>query len=80
MTKSFLKMSMMGAAVAVALGAAPAEAGLLGAGRTVQAFYYDGAFANLEGEIPVGASTSEQHRSPLQWTISKARRTVLRSM
>ncbi len=59
MTESFLKMSMMGAAVAVALGAAPAEAGLLGAGRTVQAFYYDGAFANLEGEIPVGASTSD---------------------
>ena len=39
--------------------AAPAEAGLLGAGRTVQAFYYNGVFASPEGEIPVGASTSD---------------------
>jgi hypothetical protein len=43
----------------VLLFAAPAEAGLLGAGRTVQAFYYNGVFASPEGEIPVGASTSD---------------------
>jgi len=42
----------------VLLFAAPAEAGLFGAGRTVQAFYYNGVFASPEGEIPVGASTS----------------------
>jgi hypothetical protein len=36
-----------------------AQAGLLGAGRTVQAFYYNGVFANPEGEIPVGGSTSD---------------------
>jgi hypothetical protein len=31
-----------------------ARAGLLGPGRTVQAFYYNGTFASPEGEIPVG--------------------------
>jgi hypothetical protein len=35
-----------------------ADAGLLGVGHTVQAFYYNGAFAGPEGEIPVGGSTS----------------------
>jgi len=40
------------------LSVTPAEAGLLGAGRTVQAFYYNGVFASPEGEIPVGGSTS----------------------
>jgi hypothetical protein len=35
-----------------------ANAGLLGAGRTVQAFYYNGVFASPEGEIPVGGSSS----------------------
>jgi hypothetical protein len=35
-----------------------ARAGLLGAGNTVQAFYYNGVFASPEGEIPVGGSTS----------------------
>ncbi len=33
--------------------------GLYGAGNTVQAFYYNGVFASPEGEIPVGASTSD---------------------
>jgi hypothetical protein len=36
-----------------------AHAGLLGSGRTVQAFYYNGVFASPEGELPVGASTSD---------------------
>lgn len=35
-----------------------ARAGLLGAGNTVQAFYYNGVFASPEGEIPVGGMTS----------------------
>lgn len=43
----------------VLLFTAPAEAGLLGAGRTVQAFYYNGVFASPEGELPVGAFTSD---------------------
>lgn len=36
-----------------------AHAGLLGSGRTVQAFYYNGVLAGPEGEIPVGASTTD---------------------
>ncbi len=36
-----------------------ARAGLLGAGNTVQAFYYNGVFASPEGEIPVGGSTDD---------------------
>jgi hypothetical protein len=32
---------------------------LLGAGNTVQAFYYNGVFAGPEGEIPVGGSTTD---------------------
>ena len=39
--------------------AAPAHAGLFGAGNTVQAFYYNGKFASPEGEFPVGAVTSD---------------------
>ena len=35
-----------------------ARAGLLGAGNTVQAFYYNGVFASPEGEIPAGGTTS----------------------
>jgi hypothetical protein len=35
-----------------------ARAGLLGAGNTVQAFYYNGVFASPEGEIPAGGMTS----------------------
>jgi PEP-CTERM motif len=35
-----------------------AHAGLLGSGRTVQAFYYNGVLAGPEGEIPVGAGTT----------------------
>ena len=35
-----------------------AHAGLLGSGRTVQAFYYNGVLAGPEGEIPVGTGTS----------------------
>jgi hypothetical protein len=47
------------AVVGALLFVAPAEAGLLGSGRTVQAFYYNGVFASPEGEIPVGAATSD---------------------
>lgn len=36
-----------------------ARAGLLGAGNTVQAFYYNGVFAGPEGEIPVGGTTTD---------------------
>src|SRR5258708_2226251 len=43
----------------VLIFAAPAEAGLIGAGRTVQAFYYNGTFASPEGEIAVGAASSD---------------------
>jgi hypothetical protein len=35
-----------------------AEAGLLGAGRTVQAFYYNGVFASPEGEDNAATVTS----------------------
>src|SRR4051812_16707134 len=35
-----------------------AQAGLLSASATVQAFYYNGVFASPEGEIPVGGSNS----------------------
>jgi len=35
-----------------------ARADLLGAGKTVQAFYYNSVFASPEGEIAVGSSTS----------------------
>ena len=35
-----------------------ASAGLLGAGTTVQAFYYNGVFAGAEGEVPVGGSSA----------------------
>jgi hypothetical protein len=41
-----------------------ARAGLLGTGRTVQAFYYNGVFANPEGEIAIGGSTTD----PVQLT------------
>ena len=36
-----------------------ASAGLIGAGKTVQAFYYNGVLANPEGEIAVGAGSSD---------------------
>jgi hypothetical protein len=36
-----------------------AFAGLLGAGNTVQAFYYNGVFASPEGELPAGALTDD---------------------
>src|ERR1700749_1567014 len=36
-----------------------AHAGLLGSGRTVQAFYYKGVLASPEGEIPIGAGTTD---------------------
>jgi hypothetical protein len=36
-----------------------AHAGLIGAGNTVQAFYYNGVFAGPEGEIPVAGFTSD---------------------
>ncbi len=36
-----------------------AYADMLGAGKTVQAFYYNGVFAGPEGEIAVGASTTD---------------------
>jgi hypothetical protein len=37
----------------------PADAGLLGAGRTVQVFYKSDGLPSPEGEIAVGASTSD---------------------
>lgn len=40
------------------MAANQAHAGLLGAGTTVQAFYYNGVFASPEGEIPMGAGIS----------------------
>ncbi len=36
-----------------------AHAGLIGAGNTVQAFYYNGVLASPEGEIPVGSGTDD---------------------
>ena len=42
----------------VSLVSNQAHAGLLGAGRTVQAFYYNGVLAGPEGEIPVGSGTT----------------------
>jgi hypothetical protein len=36
-----------------------ASAGLIGAGNTVQGFYYNGVLANPEGEIAVGAGTTD---------------------
>lgn len=42
----------------ISLVPSQAHAGLLGSGRTVQAFYYNGVLANPEGEIPVGAGTT----------------------
>jgi hypothetical protein len=42
----------------VSLVSNQAHAGLLGSGRTVQAFYYNGVLGSPEGEIPVGAGTS----------------------
>ena len=52
-----LTVSMM--LVAAGLTAGPAYAGLLGTGRTVQAFYYNSLFANPEGEIAVGSSNTD---------------------
>jgi hypothetical protein len=45
--------------MAILLSASSAQAGLVGVGNTVQAFYYNGVLASPEGEIPVGASTSD---------------------
>ncbi len=36
-----------------------AQAGLLGSGRTVQAFYYNGVFASPEGELNSATNTSD---------------------
>jgi hypothetical protein len=58
-------MRRFGASIATAaiLGLAgfaphPAQAGLISAGATVQAFYYNSTFASPEGEIHVGGSDS----------------------
>ena len=40
----------------VLIFAPPAEAGLIGAGNTVAAIYFNGSFASPEGLIPVGGS------------------------
>jgi hypothetical protein len=40
------------------LTASTAHAGLLGAGRTVQAFYYNGVFAGPEGQLDAATGTS----------------------
>lgn len=42
----------------VVFGLEARATGLLGAGKTVQAFYYNSVLANPEGEIPVGASST----------------------
>jgi len=47
-----------GLAGAMLLTLAPAHAGLLGAGRTVQAFYYNGVFAGPEGELDAATNSS----------------------
>jgi hypothetical protein len=47
-----------GVAGALLLTTVPAQAGLLGAGRTVQAFYYNGVFAGPEGELDAATNTS----------------------
>lgn len=47
---------------AMLLGLVPIQAyasGLFGASNTVQAFYYNGVLASPEGEIPVGAGSSD---------------------
>ncbi len=47
-----------GIAGALLLTAVPAQAGLLGAGRTVQAFYYNGVFAGPEGQLDAATNSS----------------------
>lgn len=49
-----------------------ARAGLLGAGNTVQAFYYNGVFASPEGEIPVGGMTSNPTSAPVDYVQGSA--------
>ena len=58
----------------LALLPSQAYADLLGAGKTVQAFYYNGVFASPEGEIPVGAGTSDPAplNSPVVYTEGSA--------
>jgi PEP-CTERM motif len=46
------------AGVAIVLGVAPAHAGLIGAGNTVQAFYYNSVFASPEGELDAVTNTT----------------------
>jgi hypothetical protein len=54
------KIFLVGVAVALA-GLSPhlAQAGLIGAGRTVQAFYYNSVFASPEGELNAATNTSD---------------------
>ena len=49
--------------------AGQAHAGLLGAGKTVQAFYYNGVFASPEGELtdPLGTSNPTSLASPVDY-------------
>lgn len=51
-----------------------AYAGLLGVGNTVQVFYYNSVFANPEGEIAVGSSTTDPFSlaSPVDYTQGAA--------
>src|SRR5579863_3077408 len=53
----------------VGLLSGQAHAGLLGAGRTVQAFYYNGVFAGPEGELtdPAGSSNPTSLASPVHY-------------
>ena len=58
--RSALRLLTLTSVLAMAvLLPAQADAGLLGSGKSVQAFYYNGVFAGPEGEIPMGASTSD---------------------
>ena len=56
-----------------------ARAGLLGAGNTVQAFYYNGVFASPEGEIPVGGHDATRVAGGSRSTTRRARPTDRRS-
>jgi hypothetical protein len=54
------RVGLLASTVLGLLGLIPnqARADLIGPGKTVQAFYYNGVFASPEGEIPVGAGSS----------------------
>jgi len=64
--RSLVPMALLGLATLVPT---QADAGLLGAGRTVQAFYFNGTFANPEGELtdPAGTSNPTSLASPVHY-------------